>query len=61
VTGIPQVVLIDRSVTVRLVRVGSGATQMHDLDAQLAELFGDPAPAAKAVKTNSARHSHRVV
>jgi hypothetical protein len=51
VTGIPQVVLIDRSGTVRLVRVGCGAAQTHDLDARLAELFGDPAPAAKAAKS----------
>ena len=51
VTGIPQVVLIDRTGTVRLVRVGCGGTQAHELDAKLAELFGDPAPAAKAANS----------
>jgi hypothetical protein len=50
VTSIPQFVLIDRSGIVRLIGVGAGAQQAHDLDAKLAELFGDRPPAAKALK-----------
>jgi thiol-disulfide isomerase/thioredoxin len=51
VTGIPQFVLIDRSGIVRLIRVGCGATQRHDLEAKLAELFHDSAAAANAPKS----------
>ncbi len=47
VTGIPQVVLMDRAGTVRLISVGSGAKQTQDLDAKLAEVFGDAPSAAK--------------
>jgi thiol-disulfide isomerase/thioredoxin len=50
VTAIPQVVLIDRSGTVRLIRVGSGVKEAQDLDAKLAELFSEPAAAAKGAK-----------
>ena len=49
VKGIPQFVLIDRSGIVRLIRVGYGAKQAHDMEAKVAELCGDSAAATKAV------------
>ncbi len=40
VTGIPQVVLIDRKGKVRLIRVGSGEKNAHDVEAMLEKLLG---------------------
>ena len=40
VTGIPQVVLIDRKGKVRLIRVGSGEKNAHDVEAILEKLLG---------------------
>jgi thiol-disulfide isomerase/thioredoxin len=42
VTGIPQVVLIDRSGTVRMIRVGSGDKNAHDLEAMIKKLLAEP-------------------
>ncbi|MEQ8787516.1 MAG: redoxin family protein [Pirellulaceae bacterium] len=41
VSGIPQAVLIDRQGKVRLIRVGSGESNAHDIDQMLVELIGD--------------------
>ncbi len=46
VTGIPQAVLIDRTGNVRLIRVGSGDKNAHDLEQMLAELIGESDSAA---------------
>jgi thiol-disulfide isomerase/thioredoxin len=40
VTGIPQVVVIDRKGKVRLIRVGSGEKNAHDVEAMLEKLIG---------------------
>jgi thiol-disulfide isomerase/thioredoxin len=40
VTGIPQVVVIDRKGKVRLIRVGSGDQNAHDVEAMLEKLIG---------------------
>jgi len=48
VTGIPQAVVIDRTGTVRMIRVGSGDKNAHDLDTLLAELLSDAAGGAGA-------------
>ena len=40
VTGIPQVVVIDRKGKVRLIRVGSGEQNAHDVEAMLEKLIG---------------------
>jgi thiol-disulfide isomerase/thioredoxin len=45
VTGIPQAVLIDRQGIVRMIRVGSGDKNAHDLEKMLEELIGE-SPAA---------------
>jgi thiol-disulfide isomerase/thioredoxin len=50
VTGIPQAVLIDRTGTVRMIRVGSGEKNAHDLEKMLEELIGDSADAAATAK-----------
>jgi thiol-disulfide isomerase/thioredoxin len=47
VTGIPQAVLIDRAGKVRLVRVGSGDANAHDIDHLLAELIAGDKPAGE--------------
>lgn len=41
VSGIPQAVLIDRAGKIRLIRVGSGESNAHDIEKMLAELIGD--------------------
>lgn len=46
VTGIPQAVLIDRAGHVRMIRVGSGDKNAHDLGELLEELIGDAATAS---------------
>ncbi len=50
VTAIPQFVLIDRSGIVRLIRVGSGPPNEHDLDEKLTELFREPAAVRPAAR-----------
>ncbi len=40
VTGIPQVVVIDRSGKVRLIRVGSGEKNAHDVEEMIKNLIG---------------------
>jgi len=50
VTGIPQAVIIDRTGTVRMIRVGSGDKNAHDLDTLLEELFSDAAEGAAKEK-----------
>lgn len=50
VTGIPQAVLIDRSGNVRMIRVGSGDKNAHDLEHLLAELIGDSADSGGSKK-----------
>ncbi|HEY2249894.1 MAG TPA: TlpA disulfide reductase family protein [Planctomycetaceae bacterium] len=50
VTGIPQAVLIDRTGAVRMIRVGSGDKNAHDLDTLLEELFRDGAAGAAKEK-----------
>jgi hypothetical protein len=42
---------LDRSRIVHLVRIDCGAALLRDLDANLAELFGDSAAAAVAAKS----------
>jgi thiol-disulfide isomerase/thioredoxin len=46
VQGIPQVVLIDRAGKVRMIRVGSGSRNAHDLEVAIKKALGAPAPAA---------------
>jgi thiol-disulfide isomerase/thioredoxin len=46
VTGIPQVVLIDRAGNVRMIRVGSGDKNAHDLDEMLKKLLAEPGETA---------------
>jgi thiol-disulfide isomerase/thioredoxin/tetratricopeptide (TPR) repeat protein len=41
VSGIPQAVLIDREGKIRLIRVGSGDANAHDIEKMLVELIGD--------------------
>lgn len=41
VTGIPQAVVIDQEGKVRLIRVGSGSANAHDIDTLLESLLGD--------------------
>ncbi|MBX3411912.1 MAG: TlpA family protein disulfide reductase [Pirellulales bacterium] len=45
VTGIPQMVVIDREGIIRLIRVGSGDENAHDIEAKLEELLAAPAAA----------------
>jgi thiol-disulfide isomerase/thioredoxin len=45
VTGIPQAVVIDREGIVRLIRVGSGEANAHDIEKLLEELLNAPAAA----------------
>lgn len=40
VTGIPQVVVIDQSGVIRLIRVGSGEKTAHDVEAEIRKLLG---------------------
>lgn len=40
VTGIPQIVVIDQKGIIRLIRVGSGEANAHDVEAMLEELLG---------------------
>jgi thiol-disulfide isomerase/thioredoxin len=46
VTGIPQAVLIDKEGKVKLIRVGSGDDNAHDLEAGIRECLGLPAEEA---------------
>jgi len=46
VTGIPTAVLIDRAGVMRLIRVGSGEANAHDLEEMIDKLLAEPAPAA---------------
>jgi len=46
VSGIPQMVLIDREGKVRMIRVGSGEANAHDLEALIEELLAAPAETA---------------
>lgn len=46
VQGIPQVVLIDRAGKVRMIRVGSGSRNAHDLEDAIKKALDAPAPAA---------------
>jgi hypothetical protein len=39
VTGIPQAVLIDRQGVIRMIRVGSGEKNAHDLEAMIETLL----------------------
>jgi thiol-disulfide isomerase/thioredoxin len=41
VTGIPQVVLVDRHGKVRMIRVGSGSQNAHDLEAMIEKLLAE--------------------
>ncbi|MBI3863227.1 MAG: TlpA family protein disulfide reductase [Planctomycetia bacterium] len=50
VTGIPQAVLIDRTGAVRMIRVGSGDKNAHDLGKLLEELIGDTSTSAEKGK-----------
>ena len=43
VTGIPQVVVIDRDGKVRLIRVGSGPKNAHDVEEMIKKLIGEKA------------------
>ncbi len=47
VTGIPQVVVIDRKGKVRLIRVGSGEKNAHDVEAMLEKLIGTKTAASE--------------
>ena len=46
VSGIPQMVLIDREGKVRMIRVGSGEANAHDLETLIEELLAAPAEGA---------------
>ena len=46
VTGIPQAVLVDKDGNVKLIRVGSGDDNAHDLEAGIRECLGLPAEEA---------------
>jgi len=46
VTGIPQVVLIDRQGKVRIIRVGSGEKNAHDVEAMIEKLIAQKANVA---------------
>lgn len=46
VTGIPQAVLVDKEGKVKLIRVGSGDDNAHDLEAAIRECLGLPAEEA---------------
>ncbi|MBX9787869.1 MAG: TlpA family protein disulfide reductase [Pirellulales bacterium] len=46
VTGIPQMVLIDREGKVRMIRVGSGEANAHDLETLIEELLASPTSTA---------------
>jgi thiol-disulfide isomerase/thioredoxin len=46
VTGIPQVVLIDRSGVIRLIKVGSGEANAKAIEEMLVKLLAEPAPEA---------------
>jgi thiol-disulfide isomerase/thioredoxin len=46
VQGIPQLVLIDRSGKVRMIRVGSGSKNAHDFEEAIKQALAMPAPAA---------------
>ena len=41
VTGIPHVVVIDRDGVIRLIRVGSGEKNAHDVEEMIEKLIGD--------------------
>lgn len=54
VSGIPQMVLIDREGKVRMIRVGSGEANAHDLETLIKELLAAPAEATAAAEAPAA-------
>jgi thiol-disulfide isomerase/thioredoxin len=57
VSGIPQMVLIDREGKVRMIRVGSGEANAHDLETLIEELLAAPADSTATGEAQAADSS----